>query len=103
MRTPKIKSAAVLIGYNPDGKCVYSEIIGLDDYYDGEHVWDKTTAIKRLHLQRVKGYLFDLKGNLYQEFESIFDIRTGNIMSVNVRHSDGTTQSLWGRPSSKNK
>src|SRR6188768_1032049 len=90
MPTPKIKSVAVLIGYNPDGKCVYSDILDLSDYYDREHVWDKAAAIKRLKLQRVKGYLFDAAGKLDQEFESVFDLRTGAYKSGRVRYSDGT-------------
>ena len=36
--TRRIKSQAVLIGYDPQGACIYSEIRDLSDYYDGEHV-----------------------------------------------------------------
>lgn len=77
MATPRIKSTAVLIGYNPNGLCVYSDIMGLSDYYDGEHVWDDAASVKRLKLQRVKGYLFGSDGKLDQEFESVFDLSTG--------------------------
>jgi hypothetical protein len=90
--TPKIKSTAVLIGYNPDGKCVYSDILDLSDYYDGEHVWDKAASVKRLKLQRVKGFLFDSKGKLQQEFESVFDLATGTYKSGKARYSDGTVR-----------
>jgi hypothetical protein len=90
MATPKLKSTAVLIGYNPDGKCVYSDIVDLSDYYDGEHVWDRDALVKRLKLQRVKGYLFDSAGNLDQEFESIFDLSTGVFKSGHIRYADGT-------------
>jgi hypothetical protein len=89
MPTSKIKSTAILIGYNSDGKCVYSEILDLSDYYDGEHVWDKGVAVKRLKLQRVKGYLFDSKGTLDQEFESVFDLTTGAYKSGQARYADG--------------
>jgi hypothetical protein len=92
MATPRIKSTAILIGYNPDGRCVYSDILNLSDYYDGEHVWDKAAAVKRLKLQRVKGYLFDAKGNLDQEFESVFDLSTGIFKSGQTRYADGTVQ-----------
>jgi hypothetical protein len=68
---------AVLIGYDPAGRCVYSDILDLSEYYDGEHIWDKASSVKRLKLQRVKGYLFDKDGNLDQEFESTFDVSTG--------------------------
>jgi len=92
MPTPRIKSTAILIAYNPAGKCVYSEILDVSDYYDGDHVWDDATSIKRLRLQRLKGYLFDSKGNLEQEFESIFDVSTGTFKSGHTRFADGTEQ-----------
>ncbi len=92
MATPKIRSTAVLIGYNPDGKCVYSDILDLSAYYDGEHVWDKDASVKRLKLQRVKGYLFDADGNLDQEFESVFDLTTGVYRSGHTRFADGTVR-----------
>ena len=90
MATPRIKSTAFLIGFDPKGRCVYSDILDLSDYYDGEHVWDKPATVKRLKLQRVKGYLFDSRGGLYQEFESIFDLTTGCFESGRTRHADGT-------------
>ena len=92
MATPRIKGMAILIGYNPDGKCVYSDILDLSDYYDGEHVWDQDTSVKRLKLQRVKGYLFDSDGNLDQEFESVFDLATGIYKSGRTRYADGTVR-----------
>ena len=69
------------MGYNPRGKCVYSDILELSDYYDHEHVWDRSGPIKRLKLQRVRGFLFDSKGVLFAEFESVFDLRTGKYKS----------------------
>jgi hypothetical protein len=35
MATANIKSTAILIGYDKDGRCGYSEILDLSDYYDG--------------------------------------------------------------------
>jgi len=90
MATPRIKSTAVLIGYNSDGRCVYSEILDIHDYYDGEHIWDNATAIKRLKLQTVKGFLFNSDGMLDQEFESEFDVATGKYDRGSVRYADGT-------------
>ena len=55
MEAAKIKSTAVLIGYNPDGQCVYSEILELSDYYDRDHVWDDGASIKTLKMHRVRG------------------------------------------------
>src|ERR1017187_4667956 len=77
MATPKIKSKAVLLGFDPESKCVYSQILELSDYYDREHFWDKGSHVRALRLHRVKGYLFDSAGVLDQEFESIFDVRSG--------------------------
>jgi hypothetical protein len=92
MATPKIKSKAVLIGCDPDGKCVYSDILDLSDYYDGEHVWDKSSQVRRLRLQKVRGFLFDSKGVLSQEFESVFDLETGVFKCGDARFADGTVQ-----------
>lgn len=92
MTTPKIKDKAILVGYNPKGKCVYSEIIELSEYYDGEHVWDSSGSIKKLRLQKLKGFLFDDKGVLDQEFESVFDLSTGIYTSGFRRFADGTIQ-----------
>jgi hypothetical protein len=88
--TPRIKSTAILIGYNQDDHCVYSDILDLSDYYDGDHVWDQAATVKRLKLQRVKGYLFDGDGHLDQEFESVFDLATGIFKSGRTHYADGT-------------
>jgi hypothetical protein len=90
MSTPRIKSTAILIGYNPYGQCVYSEIMDLLDYYDGEHVWDDAASVKRLKLHKIKGYLFGSDGKLDQEFESVFDLSAGSYESGRIRFADGT-------------
>jgi hypothetical protein len=92
MATPKIKSTAILIGYDPEGKCIYGDILDLSDYYDGEHVWDRAESVKRLRLSRVKGYLFNAQGVLDQEFESNFDLETGIYKSGHARFADGTVR-----------
>jgi hypothetical protein len=86
----KIRSCAILIGYDPNGKCIYSEAIDLADYYDGEHVWDSDENVKRMKLQRMKGYLFDSDGILAQGFECVFDLRTGMVKRGHARFADGT-------------
>jgi len=63
---------AVLIGYDPEEKCVYSEILDLGDYYEGDHIWDIDAAVKKLKLQKTKDFLFNSEGILDQEFESFF-------------------------------
>jgi len=88
----KIKSKAILIGYDLEGKCIYSDALDLGDYYDGLHVWDKGEDVKKMRLQRMKGYLFNSKGVLDQEFESIFDLETGIYKTGNARFADGTVR-----------
>lgn len=57
-----LKDCAILIGYSPEGQCVYSAQMPLSDYWDGEHVWDSDTGVQDLRLERVRGYLFDETG-----------------------------------------
>ena len=65
-----ITDTAVLIGWSPDGKCVYSAAIPLGQYSDGEHVWDNLDDVKRLRLEKLRGFLFDSTATLIQEFEA---------------------------------
>ncbi len=90
MPIPRIKNTAILIGYGPDGKCVYSEILDIRNYYDDEHIWDNPARAKRLKLQRLKGYLFNPAGKIDQEFENAFDLLTGKYLSGRTRYADGT-------------
>jgi hypothetical protein len=90
MAARKVKGKAILIGYDRKGKCVYSDILELSDYYDGEHVWDRSSSVKKLGLVKLRGFLFDSKGGLDQEFENTFDLRTGTMKARHVRHADGT-------------
>ncbi len=87
-----ITDTAVLIGFSPEGKCVYSESIPLGEYWDGEHAWDNGEDVKRLRLEKLRGYLFDSNGDLLQEFESTFDLNRGIYAGGWARHSDGTFQ-----------
>jgi hypothetical protein len=64
--------------------------IQVHEYYDGDHVWDHSTPIKRLKLQRMKGYLFGSEGVLNQEFEAVFDLNTGKYAGGYERFADGT-------------
>lgn len=82
MTPPKIKSTAVLIGYDVQGRCVY----------DSEHVWDKAASVKRLRLRKIRGYLFDAHGNLDQEFENEFNLSTGVFECGHTRFADGTVR-----------
>jgi hypothetical protein len=93
MRAPNnlaIRDQAVLIGYSPEGSCVYSALLPLDKYWDGEHAWDAAATVKKLRLEKVRGFLFDSSGELLQEFESVFDLGTGIFKAGWAKHSDGT-------------
>ncbi len=72
-----ITDTAILIGFSPEGTCVYSEVIPLHEYWDGEHVWDSGEKIIELRLRKLKGFLFGPEGELLEEFESVFDIARG--------------------------
>jgi hypothetical protein len=88
----RIRSTAILIGYDAEGKCIYSEALDLGDYYDGLHVWDQGENVKKMRLQKMKGYLFDSEGVLDQEFESVFDLETGIYKMGSARFADGTVR-----------
>jgi hypothetical protein len=59
-----IRDTAALLGFSLDAKCVYSELVPLNEYWDGEHPWDRSEEVKRLRLARLRGYLFDSTGQL---------------------------------------
>jgi hypothetical protein len=85
-----ISDSAILIGFDPDGHCVYSAMMPVGDYWDEEHVWDSDVGVKALRLRTVRGYLFGDSGQLLQEFESTFDLGSGIYETGWSRHEDGT-------------
>jgi hypothetical protein len=87
-----IRDRAILVGFDAENRCVYSESLSLFDYYEGEHVWDDDESVRRLKLRKLKGYLFDFSGILEQEFETRFDADTGEYSGEHVRFADGTTR-----------
>jgi hypothetical protein len=48
--------------------------------------------MKKMKLRKVRGYLFDSAGVLDQEFESVFDQKTGIYASGFARFADGTVR-----------
>jgi hypothetical protein len=62
MKARQIKDIAILVGLSPDGKCVYSAILSLEDYWDGEHVSDTGSKVKKLRLEKLKGVTFQFIG-----------------------------------------
>jgi hypothetical protein len=87
-----IADTAILIGWSPDGRCVYSAAIPLDEYWDGEHAWDSDVGVKTLRLEKLRGFLFNTEGLLIQEFESNFDLDSGRFKGGWTKHEDGTFQ-----------
>jgi hypothetical protein len=86
----QIIDTAILVGFNPEGACVYSASMSFGDYYDSDHLWDDHTQIKALRLQKVHGYLFSSEGELEQEFESVFSLDTGIYEKGWAKFVDGT-------------
>jgi len=80
---------ARLIGYNAAEVIVYDEEISLDDYYDGEHIWDDSESTKRLGMVKLVGKLYGDAGNIFQEFESAFSPDSGDYIGGRASHDDG--------------
>lgn len=74
-----IKGKAIVYAFDKSGLIVYSEIIGLGDYYDGEQVWDSWEKIKSCGIVRLVGILFTPSGDIQQEFENTYDEQTGEM------------------------
>ncbi len=89
-----IRDQALLIGFDPTGKCVYIKAMPVADYWDGDHVWDDPEQTKNLKLQKIVGFLFGQSGNLLQQFESTFNIHTGVFEEGWTKHEDGTLHKL---------
>ena len=87
-----ILGTAVIIGYDAEGRCVYSSTRSIHEYWDGEHVWDKVEGVRELGLVCIRGYLFGDDGELFQEFETKFGAVSGSYVAGWVRQSDGTVQ-----------
>ena len=73
----KLKDRVLMVGYNQHGQSVYTALISIHQYYDGDHPWDDSAEIKKLSLKTLHGYIFSDTGALEQEFESHFDLETG--------------------------
>jgi len=90
MKYLKIKNKAIIIGYDKKETVVYSAIISVNKYYDGDHIWDNDDAVIRIQMARLTGLLFDDDGKMIQSFESMFDPKTGSHIGGQARHEDGT-------------
>jgi hypothetical protein len=76
----EIKSKAILFAFDGAGLVVYSQILDLGEFYEGEHLWDSWDRIKAVGIVRLVGALFDDAGNLIREYENIYDEETGCLL-----------------------
>ena len=90
MKSEVLRDTAKLIGYNQFDDIVYSVRLPLHEYYDGEHPWDRTEGVLKLRMVKMTGQLFDARGNLTQEFESIFSPDDGKYIGGWTKYDDGT-------------
>ena len=79
-----------MIGYNSQGQVVYTDCLDTGDFYDGEHVWDRTEFILRLNLVKVIGEKFDTDGTVSETWETAFSAATGEYIGSIATDSDGT-------------
>lgn len=77
----EIKSKAILYAFDKAGHVVYSQILDLSTYYDGNHAWDSWEGVRAAGIVRLVGSLFDPTGNLSQEFENTYDEATGELLA----------------------
>jgi hypothetical protein len=83
-----IKDVVVLVGQNPRGELVYSDSLTWHEYYDNDHIWDNPETIAKNGMTRLRGMLFDNRGNLSQEFDNKYS-KNGKLIGGWVRHKDG--------------
>lgn len=84
------RETAKLIGYNQFDDIVYSVRIPLHEYYDGEHPWDSCEGVLKLNMVKMVGQLYDERGDMTQEFESIFSRDNGAYIGGWAKYDDGT-------------
>lgn len=90
MKPKPPRDTAKLTGYNQHGDVVYDVRLPLHEYYDGEHPWDSSEGLLTLKMVRMTGQLFDSRGKMTQEFESIFSPTDGAYIGGWAKFDDGT-------------
>ncbi|MBX3418749.1 MAG: hypothetical protein KF851_14175 [Pirellulaceae bacterium] len=90
MKSEVFRDTAKLIGYNQSDDIVYSVRLPLHEYYDGEHPWNTSEGVLALKMVKMTGQLFDARGNMTQEFESVFSSDDGTYIGGWAKHDDGT-------------
>lgn len=91
VRAPKLhRSIVFLAGFDENGKLVFREDLSYDDYYEGSHpVIDDNDYRAQHGIRRITGRVFDLAGNVQQDFESHYNEK-GEVVSGRIVHQDGT-------------
>lgn len=72
-----LQNCALLLGYNPEGICIYTCCMPILEYYETIQPWDSAEESKAIRLHILHGYLFDENGKLIQEFQSQHSVETG--------------------------
>jgi hypothetical protein len=93
-RTRKIaaprRSQAVLVALDATGKRVKRQTMSLVDYYDDLHdLLDSKPYRLLLEVRRLRGELYDAKGERYQSWENVYSAR-GQLVLSRVVNADGT-------------
>ena len=87
MEPEVLRDTAKLIGYNHFDDICYSVRLPLHEHYDGEHPWDSAEGVLKL---KMAGQLFDARGKMTQQFESLFSLDDGKYIGEWAKYDDGT-------------
>lgn len=87
--SPRLRGKVMLIGYDPEGRCVHTALLSSSAYYDGDHPWDSDERTKAMRLRTLRGYVFNDDGTLAMEFERLADLETGAYESGWSRDENG--------------
>jgi hypothetical protein len=86
----KTKDQAVLVGFDSSGALVIEQTLDLSEYWDESHpAIDEEKFRRDKKIRKLVGTLYGSKGQLLQEFESIYD-QAGKLQTSRARHEDGT-------------
>jgi len=91
-KNARVRSLAIIQGFDESGKPVDTIEIPLDEYYDESHdLIDSKASRESKRIRRVMGSLFDSRGIEVQKFENLYD-SSGEITSSQAVHEDGTVE-----------
>ncbi len=79
----------MLLGFDQQGQNVYSALVSRAKYEDGKHPWDKPGRMLGMSMRSLRGFIFNEAGELEQEFESNFNLKTGLFEQGWSRNEEG--------------